>query len=93
MAEEKLNLVKLSTRSSAEQGACPPEVMGRERVNASFGRCGLDDVPNGFLAEPFAAHATHLVTFRKIFPRSIPAERSQSFNSIYTHSGMGIVRI
>src|SRR5579862_8155939 len=68
MAEQKLNLVKLPARTPAEPGAGSPQIVWRERVNASLGRSGLHDVPNGLLAEPLAADPAKPTDLAKDFP-------------------------
>src|SRR5690348_5267526 len=68
MAEQKLNLIEFAARTPAEPGAGSPQIVWRERVNASLGRGGLHDVPNGLLAEPLAADPAKPTDLAKDFP-------------------------
>ena len=61
MAEQELNLLQFAAGLMAETGACPPEVVRREKWNLAVLGFPLHDTPNDLRAETCAPNSACLV--------------------------------
>lgn len=86
MAKKELNLLQFAAGGAAEPSATTTEIVRREFVNANLGCELLDDMPDelSVTASPQALPA--LLTRRKSFPASIPADFVQSSSTPCTQS-------
>ena len=61
MPQQKLDLVQFATREMTQSGACPPQVVRRQLVDAGVGRRRADDIPQHLGRHAISPHPPGLV--------------------------------
>lgn len=93
VSQQKLNLLQFPASLMTQTGACPSEIVGRERRNGTVLCLLLYDTPNDLGAEAGAPNPASLVDRTKERAGCNPGGPIQASIPAFTQSGTGIVRM